>query len=172
LKEDGKYIVQVFIPQGSASFSIELGLDSILSSTPANTTSSGSLNKDQALRTVKNWLDSKQKVFAPPWDRTVIKQYATGQLYSDISKSDGSVAWLKKYSAYYTFKSYKIDKVVEYSTSGQRPSLKLEITEDRTLHTPKGDDPSESGISTATLIYFFELEDGIWKIYDYRKEDN
>jgi ARC6-like, IMS domain len=172
LKEDGKYIVQVFIPQGSASFSIEMGLDSLLSSTPANTTSSGSLNKDQALRVVKSWLDSKQKVFAPPWDRTAIKTYTTGPLYSDITKSDGSLAWLKKYNAYYSFRPYKANKVLEYSNSGQRPSLKLEITEDQTLHTREGNDPSASGVNTATWTYFFELEDGIWKIYDYRKEDN
>jgi hypothetical protein len=172
LKEDGKYIVQIFIPQGSASFSIEMGLDSLLSSTPANTSSSGSLNKDQALRTVKNWLGSKQKVFASPWDRTAINQYTTGPLHNDITKSDGSLAWLKKYDAYYSFRPFKVNKILEYSSSGQRPSLKLDVTEDRTLHTSKGDDPSESGISTATFTYFFELEDGIWKIYDYRKEEN
>jgi hypothetical protein len=159
LPEDGTYTVQVFVSQGSTSFSLEMDLGF-----------SRSLNKDQALLIVKRWLGSKQNVFAPPWDRTAIKRYTTGPLYSDITKSDGSLTWLKKYGAYYNFKSYKVNKVLEYSNSGQRPSIKLNLTEDRTLHTPQGEDPSESGIITETLTYFFELEDGIWKIYDYRKE--
>jgi hypothetical protein len=159
LPEDGTYTVQVFVSQGSTSFSLEMDLGF-----------SGSLNKDQALLIAKGWLGSKQNVFAPPWDRAAINRYTTGPLYSDITKSDGSLAWLKKYGAYYNFKSYKVNKVLEYSNSGQRPSIKLNLTEDRTLHTPQGEDPSESGISTKTFTYFFELEDGIWKIYDYRKE--
>ena len=170
LLEDGKYIVQISIPQGNTSFSIEMGLDSLLSSTPTNSSSSsGTLTKDQALRIINNWLASKQKVFAPPWDRKMIDQFTTGPLHNDITKSDGTLAWLKKYKAYYTYKNYEINKNSDFSNSGQRPSIKTQITEDRILHTSEGNDPSQTGKNT-TLTYFFALEDGIWKIYDYREE--
>jgi hypothetical protein len=36
LLEDGKYTVQVFVPQGSTSFTLEMGLGSLLSSQPAS----------------------------------------------------------------------------------------------------------------------------------------
>jgi hypothetical protein len=36
LSEDGKYTVQVFVPQGSTSFTLEMGLGSLLSSQPAS----------------------------------------------------------------------------------------------------------------------------------------
>jgi ARC6-like, IMS domain len=172
LSEDGKYIVQISTPQGSTSFSVEMGLDSLLSSAPSNNISqSGKLTKDQALRVIRNWMSSKQKVFAPPWDNTAVNQYTTGPLHNDIVKPEGSIGWLKKYNAYYTFNSYEINNVGAFSASEQRPSIKVQMTEDKTLHTPKGNDPSQSGTSTFTLTYFFALEDGIWKIHDYREEN-
>ena len=171
LPEDGKYIIQISIPQDSISFSMEMGLDSVLSTTPSNNISqSGKLTKDQAIRVIRNWMDSKQKVFAPPWDSTAVSQYTTGPLYNDISKADGSIGWLKKYDAYYTFNKYEINNVAAFSSSEPRPSITVQMTEDKTLHTPKGEDPSQSGKSTFTLTYSFTLEDGIWKIYDYQEK--
>ena len=171
LPENGNYIVQVASLGGNTSFSVEMGLDSLLSSTPTNATSqSGKLTQDQALRVVKSWLDSKSKVFASPWDRNAINQYTTGPLHTDITKTDGSIAWLKKYKAYYTFNPYEV-KALGFSSSEQRPSIKTQVTEDKTLHTPEGNDPSQTGKSTSVMTYFFALEDGIWKIYDYRTEE-
>jgi hypothetical protein len=173
LPDNGKYTAQISAAESSTSYSIEMGLDSPLSSTPSNNISSeGKLTKDVAQKTVARWLSSKKDIFAPPWNSTFISQYTTGQLYKDITQPGGSVEWLKKYKSYYTFTGHKIEKVEKLSDSGPRPSIQLQITEEQTLNTPDGTDPAASGQSTATWTYFFTLEDGVWKIDDYRKEDS
>jgi ARC6-like, IMS domain len=181
LKLDGKYMAQVSSLKGSTSFNLEIGLgnlsepssDASKSSSVSTTQSaSGDLDQSKAQQLVQGWLDSKYKMFAPPFDRTLAKQLTTGPLYQDITKSDGPMNWLQNNNSYYSYSKLAIDKVWAFSGNTDRPSLKVTISEDRVLHGKNGKpDPSESGASTDNWKYFFMKEDRIWKIYDYKKDN-
>jgi hypothetical protein len=169
LPESGKYVVQVFSVKAEASFDLEMVLDGTLPSQPINQAlPSGKLQKSQALKIVKAWLSAKSKIFAAPWDTDLLAQYTTGNLYRDITKPNGSLDWLKKYDAYYSYGRYEIKKIVNFSGDNKNPSLKLEIMEDQTLNTRKGIDSSSSGMSTKEYSYSFSEEGGRWKIQDYQ----
>lgn len=62
----------------------------------SSSSSSSGLSQNQAAQLVGNWLGSKSKIFAPPFNRQLVNQYTTGQLYKDITKPNGSINWLEK----------------------------------------------------------------------------
>lgn len=130
---------------------------------------SGDLSVLYKLRLI--WLNSKSKIFAPPFDQSLIKSLTTGPLYADLTKPNGPIDWLKSNNSYYSYSGASIDRVSAFSSQGGRPSLKVTISEDRVLYGRNGKpDPNESGRSTKTWIYFFIREDGTWKIHDYRQD--
>jgi ARC6-like, IMS domain len=130
------------------------------------------LNQSQAIESIQRFLEAKPSIFAPPFDADLAKSVTTGPLYSDITKKDGSIAWLKARQASYRFSDYKIDRIWGFSNSTPRPSLKLQITENKILYGPKGIIESESGQTQQNMTYFLEFEDNRWKIYDRRVDDN
>ena len=134
---------------------------------PPNTSSSG-LTQDQAVRIVKNWLGSKSRIFRPPFDRSLVAKYATGKLYEDVNKPNGSIDWLRNNNSRYEYGKAEITQVLSFSDSGGQPTLKVRIYEERTLYGSNNTiDPNNSGSSTKDYTYSFALDSGVWKIYDY-----
>jgi hypothetical protein len=183
-KVDGKHTMQVAALKGSTSFTLEMSLGSLSTSSSTGSSSSGGstdtasppslsgeLDQAKAQQLVQTWLDSKSKIFAPPFDRNLVKQITTGPLYQDIVKPNGPVDWLQSNNSYYSYSKLSIDKIWAFSSNGGRPSLKVTISENRVLYGKNGKpDPVESGSSTKNWIYFFIQADGVWKIHDYREE--
>lgn len=185
LPKSGKYIIQVAAPKGSTSFDLEISLGTVqappnlvspspqtTSSTPANlppsNTSSSGLTQEQATQLISNWLNSKSRIFSPPFDRQLVANYTTGPLYADITKPGGSIDWLNNNNSRYDYRNSRISQVLSFDNSGSQPAIKVQIYEERTLYGPKGIDSKQSGSSTKDYIYFFSLENSSWKIYDYR----
>ena len=127
------------------------------------------LNQNQAVDLVNRWLVSKNQVFAPPYDPSAAASVVTGTLWQDLIKEDGPIVWLRKNNSYYTYAASRVEGVLSYDSSGSRPSLRVKIHEERTLHTPTGIDPSQSGITDAAFTYYFEKENGVWMVADYTK---
>ena len=188
LPQTGTYIVQVSAPKGSKTFDLQMTLGTLKaassssSSSPAapkpstqnstpssRSTQASDLTKDQALEIVKNWYSAKPKIFGPPFDRSLVDQLATGEFHYNKTKSDGSIAWLKNNNSYYTYRKSEIIQLVSFVNSPSRPSLTVNVSEDLTLHTPKGIDRSASGSFTSKFTYFFTKENGVWKISDSKK---
>jgi len=187
LPKTGKYTLQVSSLQGSTTFDLDLSLGNLSNpdsnsppSAPVNPSNSpspisppisqGGLNQEQATQIIQNWLNSKGEIFSPPFNRQLVGQYADtkGPLYRDVTKSDGSIAWLSHENYRYVFRASNITQILEFSDSGSQPFLKVKIYEDRTLYGPRGVDHSNSGASTKDYVYFFSQENGNWKIYDYQ----
>jgi hypothetical protein len=187
LKSDGKYTIQLSALKGSTSFNVEMGFGSLSAASPSSSSSetpssssstssapniAGDLDQAKAEQLVKAWLDSKAKIFAPPFDRSLVKAITTGPLYQDITKSNGPIDWLQSNNSYYSYSKASVDKVWLFSASGAHPSLKVTISEDRVLYGKNGKpDSSESGASTSNWVYLFVQEDSVWKIYDYKKDN-
>lgn len=193
LPQSGTYTIQISVPQGSTTFNLEMSLGSLevaQASVPSpssqeNTTSEtsastsempttsttevASISQDEALELVQNWYKAKPRIFGPAFDQSLVDRYATGKLHWDKVKPGGSIDWLRSNNSYYTYDYSQINKVISFSDSGERPSITLNISEELYLHGPKGIDRKSSGEYSATMIYFFEKDNGVWKIYDYYK---
>lgn len=127
------------------------------------------LSRDRAVGIVSQWLSKKAVVFAPPYDIESVGSLVTGALWQDLAKEDGPVNWLKNNNSYYRYSSTSVRDILGYQSQEGMPALTLRIYEDRTLYTPNGIDPRQSGITDATFTYLFAVENGIWMISDYRK---
>jgi len=193
LPKTGSYTLQVSVPKGAKTFKLDVSFGDLstvqvspsspVSSSsqpsqvpqaspttisPSQPSASSSLDQATANQLVADWLNAKSKIFAAPFDRGVASQYTTGPLYIDITKSGGSIDWLQNNGSYYRYDSVKVTDSRYFSNSGNQPSLEVTIYEDRTLQGRNGIDQAQSGSSTKNFIYYFQQENGQWKIYDYR----
>jgi len=185
LPQTGKYLIEISAPKGSTTFTLEMSLGTLEASTPpassspstgTSPTSSSSITpptsaqvaditQAQALEIVQGWYKSKPRIFSAPFDTSLVDQYTTGKLHYDTTKSDGSVAWLRNHNSYYTYNRSSIEDIVSFSNSGMRPSITVRVSENLQLRGSEGwPNPKEY---TANAIYYFEKENGVWKIYDY-----
>ena len=127
------------------------------------------ISQEQALELIQKWYAAKPRIFAPPFDRDLINQLATGKLYTYTTKADGPVAWLEENDAYYQYNISEVKQVINFSNFGRRPYITVRVFEERYLYGRNGIDRESSGSFTSNFIYVFEKENGIWKIFDYKK---
>jgi hypothetical protein len=126
------------------------------------------LTELQARSIVEKWLTVKSQIFAPPFNVDLANEVvAGGPLWTDLTKDDGSIKWLQNNNSYYTYSSIRINRVNGFTPSPSMPSIIVSITEDPTLHSPRGSSPSSS---TRDWVYILKEEQGRWKIWDYRKQ--
>ena len=136
---------------------------------PDNIQPENDISQEQALELVQKWYAAKPRIFAPPFDRDLLNELATGKLYTYTTKADGPVAWLEENDAYYKYNISEVKQIINFSNSGRRPYIKVRVFEERYLYGRNGIDRGSSGSSTSNFIYVFEKENGIWKIFDYKK---
>ena len=126
------------------------------------------LTQQQARAIVEQWLTVKSQIFAPPFNTDLADQVvASGPLWTDLTKPDGSIQWLKNNNSYYSYSAIKVNRVIRYMPSPSMPSIVVSVTEASTLHSAKG---NETSSSTKDWIYILKKESGRWKIWDYRKQ--
>lgn len=126
------------------------------------------LSEIQARSIVEKWLSVKSQIFAPPYDTKLADSIvAEGPLWTDLTKPDGSLQWLKNNNSYYSYNSIRVNSVISYVPSDEMPTIVVSITENSVLHSSSGSEPS---ISTNNWNYTLRQESGIWKIWDYRKQ--
>ena len=129
---------------------------------------SSGLGQPEARAVVEQWLTVKSQIFAPPFDTDLADQVvANGPLWRDLTKTDGSIQWLKNNNSYYTYDRIRVDQVIRFNPSPTMPSIAVRVTEKSILNSPKGRNPSSS---TNDWLYTLKKEGGAWKIWDYRKQ--
>lgn len=135
---------------------------------PTSPAQHSGLDESQARAVVEQWLSVKSQIFAPPYDTNVADRIvAEGPLWTDLTKTNGSIDWLKNNNSYYSYNSTRVNSVIRFTPSETMPSLLVSVTEDSVLHSPKGSDPS---VSTNSYLYTLKQENGVWKVWDYRKQ--
>ena len=127
------------------------------------------ISQEQALELVQKWYAAKPRIFAPPFDRDLLNELATGKLYQRVGGEDGAIDWLQKYNRYYTYNKSAITNIMGFSSSGSRPYIKVRVVEELYLQGEKGIDKTNSGEYQINYIYFFAKENGTWKIYNNEK---
>lgn len=127
------------------------------------------ISQEQALELVEKWYAAKPRIFAPPFDKDLLNELATGKLYQRVGGEDGSIDWLQKYNRYYTYNKSAITNIMGFSSSGSRPYIKVRVVEELYLQGEKGIDKTNSGEYQIDYIYFFAKDNGTWKIYNNEK---
>lgn len=131
--------------------------------------SAASITQEQAVSLITEWLQAKQQVFAPPFNRQPIVELTTGELYTDLDRSDGPIAWLKSNNAYYRFGVQKVEGVDQFVANGNKASMEVRVIEDRTLYRNGQIDLRQTDFETKTIRYSLQQSaDGKWKIADYK----
>ncbi len=188
LPKDGKYILQISAPNGSTTFNLEMTLGSLQANVPSVSpsplpsvktsippsaisvnTEASDLTQEQALAIVQKWFEAKPRIFAPPFDTSLIDELATGKFHYDETKPGGSIDTLRSSNSYYTYNYSRINDVIEFTNSGKRPAIIVSIEEELYLHGPNGIDSEYSGKYKNKRIYYFGKDNGQWKISDSQK---
>ena len=129
---------------------------------------SSGLTEQQARTVVEQWLTVKSQIFAPPFNTDLADQVvASGPLWSDLTKENGSINWLKKEDSYYTYDTIRVNRVLRFFPSDTMPSIVVSVTENSVLHSPSG---NEKSANTNSWKYTLKQENERWKIWDYRKQ--
>ncbi|MEC4893714.1 MAG: IMS domain-containing protein [Oscillatoria sp. PMC 1051.18] len=123
-----------------------------------------SFTQEDAVNLINRWLEAKQLMFAPPYDRQVAAEITTGEQFEQTAGEDGSIEWLENNNAFYEYDVQRIDGVEGFTTDGDRAEITLKVTEQQTLRRNGRIDPARSGFGTVTVIYELEQVDGKWKI--------
>lgn len=172
LPRDGDYMVLVSaLTKSSKNFTLEMSLQPAfptLSVSPTATAASD-FSQSLAVQLVRDWLNARSQVFAPPFNREIASQYTSGPLYYDITKPNGSIDWLQSNNFYFIYRGSNVDKVWSFKTSESQGFLEVTVSEDRSLFGPKGEESPQSGKTVKKLFYIFKKENGSWKIYDYKE---
>jgi hypothetical protein len=166
---DGKYTVQITIPEGSSTFELEMGLNK--DNLAYNSSLNDEMSQEEALNLVQRWYEAKPTMFNGGFHQDLVAELATGELYDKTTKSGGSMDWLQQNGCYYTYDYSNIDYVISFDNQGSRPSLRVKVSEKLTLHGSRSagcNGRPKSYSKPAT--YWFEKENGIWKIYNYDVE--
>ena len=172
LPQTGTYIIQVAAPRGSKTFDLDLSFDSLKpppSSLTSSSTKTSQLTQDRAVEIVANWYKAKPQIFGKSFDKSLVEKYTTGKLYLDTLKTDGSMNWLRNNGCYYTYNISNIENIISFSNTGQRPTLTVKVYEELQLHGPRKvgcGNPLHS--YRANVTYWFEKDNGDWKIYHYQ----
>ncbi len=166
LSKTGKYILHV---EGKKSddYSIEISLSSLKSNKDSqhknqiNFNVETEVSQDRAVKIIKNWLNDKHKIFAPPYDKALAKHYTTGEFYTN--KTLPAIDFLQQNQQYYQYQKSEIKKVISFSKSKQQYILVVDVIENSLIRNYSKiiKDPPEK---TYRIIYTLIKNGDLWKI--------
>lgn len=130
------------------------------------------LTQSEAVTLVKEWLEAKKKIFAPPFDINRLEElvHTEGDLYKAITSPNKGIDWLQSNKSFYEYTTSSVQNEFSFLTSAKQPELKVKIYEDKILNTSNGIDRNNSGAETSVITYKFMKQGENWKIYDYVSE--
>lgn len=105
------------------------------------------------------WLNTKSRIFAPPFDRELLGDLTTGVLYADSLKA---INFLQENNSYYQYGVQKVESIERFAASGNKATIEVKVTEDTTLY--KNGKIIESSFNTKLVRYNLEQWDGLWRI--------
>lgn len=125
--------------------------------------SSNSISQEEALDLIERWVSAKSKIAAPPFDMDLAYELLIG---NDLQEQIKYTDWYRNNNTYYTYQYQDVDFYRFYPGETQA-SIKVFITEKRTLCT--NNQPTQSKTIHETRLYTYNLQrDGEqWKIADH-----
>ncbi len=125
-------------------------------------TSDGTIiTKPDAVNVIQSWLLTKSEVLGPSYDFQILEKYTINEY---LERQKGSVEWLIKYNAYYTYGGAAVEAGGKFYSKGNQIIIETKVAQDRTLHINGGIDPTNSGLSTGVYRWTLQWENGSFKI--------
>jgi serine/threonine-protein kinase len=128
----------------------------------------GEFSEQMATTLINRWLQSKQQIFAPPFNRDLVTALTADPLQRDILRPNGPIDWLQANNARYQFRTSQVESLQVVEQEGERALVEATITEDRTLIVDGVVDATNSGLSTGRFRYLLQQVDGQWRVADYQ----
>jgi hypothetical protein len=127
-------------------------------------TSNSTFNQQEAVNVINNYLQAKERIFAPPYDRQLVANLTTGKYYEDITKPGGAIDKVQQKNEYYRYDSQQTEPLGYFSATENQAEIDVKITEQMFLHKIDGSQEDKS----YSLSYRFTLakQNNIWKIAD------
>lgn len=113
----------------------------------------------QATDLITRWLEAKGKIFSPPFDKKILANFTTGELYIDTLRA---INFLKKNDGYYRYGVQKVEGVERFASSLNKATIEVKVTEEVTYY--QNGKVDSSSFNTKLVRYSLEYEEGLWKI--------
>ncbi|NEP54951.1 MAG: DUF4101 domain-containing protein, partial [Moorea sp. SIO3C2] len=120
------------------------------------------INEEEAKEVIEKWQQVKKKVFAPPFDKYLLAQVTTGDLYRGITEPNGRIDSLKKNNAYFEYTYQSVDKIESLKLEKSCVVVTAIVSQSRTKY--QNGKVSEKVTETERMRYGLEKSDGVWKI--------
>ncbi|CCQ63065.1 Serine/Threonine protein kinase [Crocosphaera watsonii WH 0401] len=126
--------------------------------------SESKISQQDAVNLINRWLQAKQTMFAPPYDRQLAAEITTGKKYKETAGYNGSIDWLQNNNTRYKYGYQNIDKVEKIVSNGNQANIQVKVTEKQTLYINGQVDLQNTKTGTISVIYYLKLIDGNLKI--------
>jgi serine/threonine protein kinase len=156
----------------SPSTTTESPSTTTITESPSTTTTTESpspiptLTETEAVQRVRDLVEAKREMFAPPFNREILTQVAIGEEYE---KRKGSIDWLQKNNAYYSYGEFEINPLGQFNLQGDRATIEVEIAENPTLYVNGQVDQSQSIPSRGRYRCTLQLDQQSWKVANIAK---
>lgn len=131
--------------------------------------STSDLDQSEALDLVYRWYQAKPEIFGGNFNTYFVEELTTGELYYNTTKYDGSVNWLINNGCYYVYDYSNIDSIISFNNQTSRPSLTVQVSERLALNgSSSAGCNGKYNTYSKPVTYWFEKENGQWKIYNYK----
>lgn len=134
-----------------------------------SSSSSGiAMTQGKAVNLIQQWLQAKQRLFAPPYDRKIASNLTTGKLYQDLTSSGGSINWLEKNNSYYEYGIQSIKDIKRFTTDDNSFIIVASIIESSTFFNGQVGSRKITPAGRSTIRYEFVKVNGFWLLKDYQ----
>ena len=130
------------------------------------------VSTQEATNLIKQWLKSKKRIFAPPYDLKLVSDITTGKLYRDLSSENGPVSWLRNNSSYYQYESQSVESIQSIDADNTQLVISAYILESSTLIKNQAIVKESTGVNKVLVRYEFIKVGGRWRLEDYKNLDN
>jgi hypothetical protein len=137
---------------------------------------SNRISQNEAEKVIQEWLQAKNRLFAPPYDQQFGESLMTGKALKDNirgpstdGEAESSLEWLRNRGKYWKYGVQRINSVKNFISDDRAAVITVDVTEERTLYNRSGDVEKKSDTSKSSLTsYTLERSDGRIKISDFK----
>ncbi|NEQ37952.1 MAG: DUF4101 domain-containing protein [Okeania sp. SIO3I5] len=122
------------------------------------------LTSESAVKVIRDWLEIKGQILGRSPNRQLLSEYTTGVYYNNYIKRDGTINWLIRNRAYYTYEKPSVELVGNFRLSGKQAKIDVRTYERPTLYVDGSIDWSASGDQQGVYRFTLEFSNGKWKI--------
>lgn len=127
------------------------------------------ITQGKAIGLIQQWLQAKQRLFAPPYDREIASKLTTGELYQGLTSPGGSIDWLEKNNAYYEYGIQSVKEIKQFSVNDNSFVVVASIIGPSTFFNPQTGFKKSNSAGRSTIRYEFVRVNNSWLLENYEE---